>query len=120
MLGQFQALGKPVRVERRGAPTLTRSLRCSIGSLHTRQSLCYPLKKVLDVVTQLRTRLDEHEVVLLGLLLTLLCSNLPLVVEIRLVANQHDNHIVASLGSYVVDPLLGVLERLGVYKEVQC
>lgn len=71
-------------------------------------------------MAQLRTRLDKHEVVLLGLLLTLLCSNLPLVVEIRLVANQHDNHVVTSLGSYVVDPLLGVLERLGVCKDELC
>lgn len=52
----------------------------------------------------------EHQIVLLGFFLALLGRDLALVIEIGLVAHQHDDNIVASLGPDVIDPLLGVLE----------
>lgn len=90
------------------------SLRCGIGSLHAGQSLSYPLEQVLHVVSQLRARLHKHQVVLLGLILSLLCGNLSLVVQVGLVADQDNNNIVTSLRSDVVNPFLGVLERFCV------
>lgn len=86
------------------------SLRRGIGALHSWKSLRYPLEEVLDVMSQLRASLDKHQIVLLGLLFTLLRCNLSLVVQISLVANQHNDNIVASLGPDIVDPLLGILE----------
>ena len=56
------------------------------------------------------TCLDKHQVVLLGLVFTLLRGNLPLLIQISLVADQHNNNVIPSLSSYVVDPLFGVLE----------
>lgn len=63
---------------------------------------------------QLRTRLDEHQPVLLRLLLALLRRDLPLVVEIRLVTDQRDDDVVPSLITHVVYPFARVLERLCV------
>lgn len=82
----------------------------SIGALHTRQRLGYPPEQSLDVVAQLRARLHEHQVVFLGFILALLRCDFALVVEIRLVAYQHDDDVVTALCSYVVYPLLGVLK----------
>lgn len=65
-------------------------------------------------MTQLGTRLDEHQVVLLGLLLALLCGDFSLIVEIGLVAYKHNDHVVSSLGPDIVDPLPRVLERFCV------
>lgn len=73
---------------------------------------------MLDIVADLGTGLDEHQVVLLGFVLSLLCGDLALVVQVSLVSNQHNNNIIASLGSYVVDPLLCILERLCIYSAV--
>ena len=65
-------------------------------------------------MAQLSTGLDKHEVVLLGLFLALLRGDLTFVVQIRLVAHQHDNDIVSALGPDIVNPLPRVLERLCV------
>lgn len=65
-------------------------------------------------MSQLRTRLDKHQVVLLGLVFALLCGDLALVVQVSLVANQHNNNIVSSLRSDIVNPLLGILERFRI------
>lgn len=95
--------------------TLRSGLRGRLGALHAGQGLGYPPEKSLDVVAELGTRLDEHEVVLLGFVLALLRRDLALVVQIRLVAHEHDDDVVAALRSHVVDPLLGILEGFRVY-----
>lgn len=59
-------------------------------------------------------RLNEHEVVLLRLLFSLRCGDLALIVQVRLVANQDNDDVVASLASDVVDPFACVLKRLFV------
>ena len=81
-------------------------------AFHARQRLGYPLEQRLDVVANLGRRLNEHEVVLLGLLFTLLSGDLALVVQIRLVANEDDDDIGTPLSTDVVDPLPRLLERL--------
>jgi len=88
--------------------------RRPLGALHSRQSLGYPLEKVLDVVADLGARLDKHEVVLAGLLLALLRRHLALLVQVRLVADQNDDDVVAALGAHVVDPFSRVLEGFRV------
>lgn len=90
--------------------TLAGGLGGGIGSLHARQGLSYPLEKALDVVAELGARFHEHQVVLLGLILALLGRDLALVVQVGLVAHQHNDNIVASLGPDIIDPLLGVME----------
>lgn len=103
-----------------GVLTLVGRLRGGVAALHSGQSLRYPPKERLHVVAQLGAGLDEHQVVLLGLLLALLRRDLPLVVEIGLVANEYDNDIVSSLGPDVVDPFPRVLEGLRVYSLPGC
>lgn len=98
-----------------GNLTLTRRLRSRITAFHPRQGLRYPLEQILDIVAQLRTRLHEHEVALLGLLLALLSGDFALVVEIGLVAHEDDDDVVAAFSANVVDPFLGVLEGFGVF-----
>ena len=94
--------------------TLAGCLRRRLAALHARQGLRYLLEECLDVMSQLSAGLDKHQVVLLGFLLALLGRHLPLVVQIRLVAHQDNDDVVASLCPYVVYPLLRVLERLGI------
>ena len=65
-------------------------------------------------MAQLRASLDEHEVVLLGLVLPLLCRNFPLVIQVRLIPHKNDDDVVAALCPNVVYPLPRVLEGLGV------
>lgn len=100
--------------------TLGRRLGSGICSFHTGEGLGYPPEQCLDIVAHLRTCLDEHEVVLLGLVLALLCCNLALVVQIRLVAHQHDYDVVATLCPNIVYPLLRVLEGLCICKWCSC
>lgn len=97
-----------------GRLTLARRLSGGVGSLHPRKGLGYPLEQVLDVVAELCTRLHKHEVVLLGFVLALLCRDLAFVIQIGLVAHQYDDDVVASLRPDIINPLLGVLKRLGV------
>lgn len=104
----------PATIRRRKPLTLRLHLAGSVGALHAGQGLGYPPEEVLDVVAELGARLDKHEVVLLGLVLALLRRHLALVVEIRLVADQHDDDVVAALGAHVVYPFPRVLEGLGV------
>ena len=66
-------------------------------------------------MAKLCTGFHEHQVVLLGLVFALLRGDLALVVQIRLVSNEHNDDVVPTLGSDVVNPLLGVLERLGIW-----
>jgi len=60
-------------------------------TLHSRQSLGYPLEQRLDIMADLGRCLDEHEIVFFGLFFALLSRDLTLVVEIRLVADE-DNY----------------------------
>lgn len=94
--------------------TLVRGLHRRLGALHARQCLRYSPEERLDVVAQFRARLDEHEVVFACLVLALLRCHLALVVEVRLVAHQHNDDVVPSLGPHIVYPLPRVLEGLCV------
>lgn len=78
--------------------------------LHPRQSLRDPLKQRLDIMSHLGTRLDEHKIMLLGLLLALRGGNFPLLIQIRLIPDQDNNDIVPALAAHVVDPFPGLLE----------
>jgi hypothetical protein len=84
--------------------------------IHSRQGLCDSLEEKLDVMSDLSARLDEHQVVLLGLFLSLCLGYLPLVCQICLVPDQNDDDVVSSLASYIVDPFAGLLKCLGVCK----
>lgn len=48
---------------------------------------------------------------------TSLCeqTHVPLVAQIGLVANQRNNHLVATLGTHILDPFGGGLERVAVW-----
>lgn len=91
-----------------GGPTLVVSPRRF--ALHPRESLRYPLEQLLHIMPDLGARLDEHHAVLLRLLLALRGGDLPLVVQIGLVADQHNYNIVASLRAEVIHPLPRVLK----------
>ena len=105
---------------KKGIPTLRRGLGSRVGPFHSWECLRYPLEQRLDVVAQFRTRLHEHEVVLFCLLLALLRGDLSFVVQVSLVAHEHDDHVVSPFGPYVVDPLSCVLERFRVCTPVSC
>lgn len=70
-------------------------------------------------MSKLCTRFDKHQVILLGLIFSLLCSNLTFIVQISLVPNQNNNYIVSSFGSDVINPLFRILERLCIYRNVR-
>ena len=62
-------------------------------------------EKLLDVVAGLGRCLDEHDIELLGLALAVLGGDLPLVAQVSLVADEHDDHVGTALRPHVVDPL---------------
>ena len=64
-------------------------------------------------MSDLCASLDEHQVVLLGLFLSLLGSDLALVVQIGLVAYEYDDNVGAALTTNIVDPFASLLEGLG-------
>ncbi len=66
-------------------------------------------------MSQLRTCLDEHQVVFLGLVFTLLSSDLPFIIQVRLVADKHDDDVVSSFGTHIIYPFLRILEGLSIY-----
>lgn len=92
------------------ALTLIPGSRASFRSLHPGQCLGYPSEQVLDVVADLCTCLDEHQIILLRLFLSLLCCDLAFVVKIGLISNQDNDDIVAPLTTYIVHPFPRVLE----------
>ncbi|KAL3708972.1 hypothetical protein TMatcc_002761 [Talaromyces marneffei ATCC 18224] len=65
-------------------------------------------------MSNLCTGLNKHKPILLRLLLALRGGNFPLVVQISLISNKHNNHIVASFASNIVYPFFCILERFGV------
>ncbi len=89
-------------------PTLTPALTGL--RLHPRQCLRDPPKQILDIMPHFCARLDEHQIMCLGLVLTLLGRDFSLVVKIGLVTHQHDNDVVTALASDVVDPFSSILE----------
>lgn len=118
-----------------GSSSTIRRIRILI---HPWQRLCNLLEQHLDVVPRLGGCLDEHDVELLRLFLGFFRCHLsidvesgegkelrqctveepnetmrwylPLVAQICLVANEDNDHVVAALCSYVVDPFRCVLE----------
>ena len=69
---------------------------------------------LFHVVASLCASLNKHDVQILCLSLSLLHRDLPLVLQVRLVPNQHNDDIIASLGTHVFDPLIHLLERVGI------
>ena len=69
-------------------------------------------ERLLDVLRGLGRRLEEEQPVLLRKLLTLLCLHHTAVVEICLVANQHDRRVLARVLPAVLQPRRQVVKRL--------
>eukprot|EP00632_Arachnochrysis_sp_CCMP2950_P002849 CAMPEP_0185710538 /NCGR_PEP_ID=MMETSP1164-20130828/30938_1 /TAXON_ID=1104430 /ORGANISM="Chrysoreinhardia sp, Strain CCMP2950" /LENGTH=452 /DNA_ID=CAMNT_0028378055 /DNA_START=46 /DNA_END=1403 /DNA_ORIENTATION=+ len=74
-------------------------------------------EELLDVEARLGGGLDEHDVLVVGLGLALLARDLAPVREVRLVADEHDDDVVAALGADVVDPL-GRVDVRGAVRRV--
>lgn len=72
---------------------------------------------LLDIVSSLGAGLNEHDVEFLGLALAFLNADLALVRQIGLVANEHDNDILAALCPHIVNPLGSLLERVAVWQK---
>ena len=61
-------------------------------------------EKLLDIVSGLGRRFDEHDVELFGFPLALLGGHLSLVTQICFISDQHYDDVTASLGSNVIYP----------------
>jgi hypothetical protein len=101
------------------------------GRIHAGKRLCYFLEERLDVKSSLGTGLDEHDVEFLGFLFALFGAYLsdlvgvtcvritdlkltlipeleivtPLLSQIGLVSDKHNNNIIPTLGTHIIDPL---------------
>jgi len=62
----------------------------------------------------LRTRLDEHEIVLPRFFGALLFCDFPLVAEIGFVAYKDYDYVVASFAANVVNPFSRLIEGFGI------
>jgi hypothetical protein len=58
-----------------------------------------------------RTSLDKHNFKLLGFLLTLLCSDLALIVQICLITDKDDDNVITAFTTNIIDPFRGIDER---------
>ena len=65
---------------------------------------------LFDVVACLCTCLNEHCIQFLSFLLPLLCGDLPFVLLVSVVPNQHDDDIIAPLCVHIFNPLIHLLE----------
>ena len=65
-------------------------------------------------MTELRTGLNEHEIIFPGFFLSLLLRDLSLIAQVCFVANEDDNNIIAALAADVVNPFPGLVKGLGV------
>lgn len=83
---------------------------------HTRKGLRDPFEQRLDIMSYFGAGFNEHQVVLLGLLFSLLSCDLSLVVQISLVTHQYNDNIIAPLTSDIVDPLARVLKGFEVWE----
>lgn len=83
-------------------------------AFHSRKSLSDSPKELLHIVPDLCTGLDKHQSVLLCLFLALCGGDFPLIVQICLVAHQHNNHVVSTLSAHIINPFSCVLERFSV------
>lgn len=77
------------------------------------------LEQGLDVVSGLGAGLNAHDAELLCALVEVLGCDLALVVQVRLVAHQHDDDVLAALVAHVVDPLGRVEEGGAVWERRQ-
>ena len=99
-----------------GGSLTSRSIRLIPTVLHSRQSLCNPLKEGLDVMPSLCRSLDEHDFELLCLLLAFFCCHLSFIVQICLVPHEDYYDVVPSLATDVVYPFGRVEEGVSVYR----
>ena len=69
---------------------------------------------LFNIVAGLGRSFDEHHTEFLCLPFPLLHTHLPFVLKVSLVANQHNNDVIAPLGSDVFNPLVDLLEGVSV------
>ena len=74
-----------------------------LGSLH---------ESVINVVSSLCTGLQEYQAVFLGESLALFSRNLPLLLQIALVTDEHDGHVVVRVLPRIFKPRVQVIEGL--------
>lgn len=80
-------------------------------AFHPRQRLRDPPKQRLDIRADLGTRLDEQGAAPFRFVLAHLRRHLALIAQIRFVAYEHDDDVVAALATHVVNPFARVLKR---------
>lgn len=115
----FTSITRKIAISYRGnAKRAERRHTCAFTllglTLHAWQSLGDSSEQLLHVVADLRTGFDKHEAVLLSLLLALSGGDFPLVVQIGLVADQYNDHVIPTLPAHIIDPFPGVLEGLSI------
>ena len=77
------------------------------------EDLCQDsLKSVLDIGGLQCGCLQEEEVLLLGKLLGILGAHSTLLLEVTLVANQHDDNVLVSMATELIQPTRNVVEAL--------
>lgn len=86
-------------------------------TFHTRQCLRDPLEQELHIMADLGARLDEHEIVLTCLLLPLLFCDFSLVRQIRLVADEDNDDVVAAFATNIIYPFSRLVECLCVLRQ---
>jgi hypothetical protein len=69
-------------------------------------------KCVINIVSGLCTSLQEHQAVFFCECLALLGGNLPLLLQITLVTNKHDGHVVVRVLPRIFEPRIQVIEGL--------
>ena len=65
---------------------------------------------LFDVVAGFGACLDEHNIQLFGLLFAILRKDLPLILQVGFIAYQHDDDVVSTLGSDIVNPFGSLVE----------
>ena len=65
---------------------------------------------LFHIVASLCTCLNEHDIQFLCLSLSFLHGDLPLVLQVSFVADQHDDDIIASLSTYILNPFVHLLK----------
>lgn len=73
---------------------------------------------LFHIVARLGAGLYEHDVQLARLAIAVLGGHLPLVRQVRLVADEHDDDVRAALCAHVIDPLRRLVEGVRVCEQI--
>lgn len=65
---------------------------------------------LFDVVAGFGACLDEHYIQFFGFLFSILCKNLPLILQVSFIAYQHDDDVISTFSSYIVNPFGSLVE----------